>query len=400
MSSSNGHNTWDSSAATSREVRKPRICMPSGRTFKRKAFHCGHYEAQDVLCEVDDVDLICLEPERGYEFKESWQRRLLYRDVTRKLIFQNPGLKKVRLKQEYDLFFAICQTHHDFLNINAIEGWKDHCKTSVVWFDEMWAALIPRYKYWLHALKKFDHIFVGARGTVGPLADAIGKPVHWLSGGVDTVRFSPRPNPPTRAVDVYSIGRRAEGIHQILLKEVDRKNLFYIYDTFEGSLTNVRDHKEHRNLFANVAKRSKYFMVAPGKIDSSSETKGQLEVGFRYYEGAAAGAILLGQAPDCDAFREMFPWRDAVIEVHPDGSNVLEVLSRLKSEPERAAAIGGQNAEGALLHHDWVYRFKEIFRVAGIEPSASMVARERRLKELAAQVSGSMQSEAVSRQTP
>ena len=35
--------------------------MPSGRLFKKKTFLCGHYEAQDILHEVDDVDLICLQ---------------------------------------------------------------------------------------------------------------------------------------------------------------------------------------------------------------------------------------------------------------------------------------------------------------------------------------------------
>ena len=66
--------------------KKPRICMPSGRLFKRKVFLSGHYEAQDILQEVDDLDLICLEPGPGYPLQEKWQRRLLFHDVSRKLI--------------------------------------------------------------------------------------------------------------------------------------------------------------------------------------------------------------------------------------------------------------------------------------------------------------------------
>src|SRR5580704_14849528 len=155
MSSTIVNDQWKKDAKPSTQMAKPRICMPTARRFKKHAFQCGHYEAQDVLQEVDNVDLIYLEPVRGYEFRENLQRRLLYRDVTRKLIFQNPGLRKVRLTREYDLFIALCQNYHDFLSINAIEGWKDQCKTSVVWIDEMWAASIPDFKYWLHALKRF-----------------------------------------------------------------------------------------------------------------------------------------------------------------------------------------------------------------------------------------------------
>jgi len=114
---------WEAAEAP-RDAMKPRICMPTARGFKKKTFYCAQYEAQDVLLDVDDVDLIHLEPGRGYKFKEAWQRRLLFRDVTRKLIFANPGLHKVRLTKEYDLFLMMCQMEHDFLNISAIEGWQ------------------------------------------------------------------------------------------------------------------------------------------------------------------------------------------------------------------------------------------------------------------------------------
>jgi hypothetical protein len=50
------------------------------------------YEAQDVLQVTDDVHLICLEPRRGFRFKGKWQRELLYRDPTNRLMSMNPGL--------------------------------------------------------------------------------------------------------------------------------------------------------------------------------------------------------------------------------------------------------------------------------------------------------------------
>lgn len=362
---------------------RARICLPTARNFTKRVFQCGFYEAQDVLAATDAVDLIKLEPGPGFHFKERWQRRLLYHDITRKLIFQNPGLHKVRLTREYDLFVVHCQTYWDFLYLNAIQGWKDHCKTTVCWIDELWASHIPLYRYWLHALKQFDHVFVGYRGTVAPLSKAIGKACHWLPGAVDALRFSPYPDPSPRVVDVYSIGRRWEGIHRTLLQAAERKDLFYVHDTVSSIQIEVQDHRQHRDLFANVAKRSRYFMVAPGKIDVPEETQGQVEIGFRYYEGAAAGTVMIGQPPNCEAFRETFPWADPVIPIQPDGSDVLRVMSSLDAEPERVSAISRRNAAGALLRHDWVYRWKEILRVAGMEPSPQMVARERRLEELA-----------------
>jgi hypothetical protein len=393
MSFPNGNSELRLGGEVSKQPRSPRICMPSGRNFRKEAFHCADFEAQDVLLEVDDVDLICLQPARGYKFKESWQRRLMFRDVSRRLIFANPGHHRVRLTRDYDLFLVRCQTEKDVPDFNAVEGWKDHCRTSACWIDEMWVAQIPGQKYWLHALNQFDHVFIGCRNTVGPMSKALGRPVHYLPGAVDTLRFTPYPDPPARAIDVYSIGRRREGIHQRLLQAAKRKEMFYIHDTFQGALAEVYDYREHRDHFANVAKRSRYFMVAPGKIDSVAENQGQSEVGHRYYEGAAAGAVMLGEAPSGDAFQQMFPYPDAVVQVRPDGCDVMEVLAELSSDPERISAAAQRNAVGALLRHDWVYRWKEILRVAGLEPSTAMTARERRLQELAAIVPGPVKTQ-------
>ena len=375
--------TWET-AEVPKEAMKPRICMPTARGFKKKAFYCAQYEAQDVLLDVDDVDLIHLKPGRGYQFKEAWQRRLLFRDVTGKLIFANPGLHKVRLTQEYDLFLMMCQMEHDFLNISAIEGWQDHCKTSVCWIQEMWAARIPLCKYWIHSLlRRFDHVFVSARGSVAALSDAIGQPCRWLPDAVDTLRFSPYPTPPARVIDVYSIGRRREEIHRALLEAARRKDIFYVYDTFGGSMSNVLNYREHRDFFSNMAKRSRFFVVAPAKLGIPGETGGQVEIGARYYEGASAGTVMIGHAPEGEAFRELFPWQDAVISLQADGSDVIKVLSSLGAEPERISAISRRNAAEALLRHDWIYRWKEILKVAGIEPLPRMKLREQRLRHLA-----------------
>jgi hypothetical protein len=372
---------------SSSQMPKPRICMPTARRFKKRAFQCGHYEAQDILHEVDNVDLIYLERGPGYELRENWQRKLLYRDVSRRLIFQNPGLRKVRLTQEYDLFIALCQNYHDFLSINAIQGWKDHCKTSVVWIDEMWAAAIPDFKYWLHALNRFDHVLIGTIGTEQPLSDAIGRKCEWLAGGVDALRFTPFPHAPARVIDVYSVGRRWDGIHQALLKAAENRSIFYIADTFSGSYAEVFDHRQHRELYANMAIRSKYFMVAPGKVDAPEETQGQVGIGYRYYEGAAAGAVMIGQPPNCEAFTKMFPWDDAVVEIDPSGSDVVDVLSKLDAEPERLSAIGKKNGIECLLRHDWAYRWKDLLRIAGMQPLIGMEKRIHRLADVAEEAS-------------
>jgi spore maturation protein CgeB len=307
----------------------------------------------------------------------------MYRDVSRQLAFLNPGLKRVRLTKEYDLLVVMCPTYWDFLYVNAIDGWKDHVKTSVCWLDELWAANLPHYKYWLPSLTRFDHVVVAMPGTVAPLSDAIGRRCHYVPAGVDAVRFSPYPDTPDRVIDVYSVGRKSARVHQALLKQAAGNGIFYVHDTLQSGESQATDHRQHRDLYASIAKRSRFFMVAPGKANLPEETQRQVVVGFRYLEGSAAGTVMIGQAPDCQQFREMFDWPDAVIEIREDGSDVADVLARLRSRPDRIREIGRQNARNALQRHDWAYRWKQILEIAGLRPRAGMGIREQRLKELA-----------------
>jgi hypothetical protein len=169
-------------------------------------------------------------------------------------------------------------------------------------------------------------------------------------------------------------------MHRVLLQASARQEIFYAYDTFQGVGLEVTDARQHREFLANMAKRSRFFVVAPTKTEY---TKEQVEIAYRYYEGAAAGAVMIGQSPGIEAFRRMFPWPDAVVHTQPDGSDTMETIACLSSQPERMAMISRRNTAEALLQHDWVYRWKEIFRLADIAPLPGLAAREKRLKELA-----------------
>ena len=46
---------------------------------------------------------------------------------------------------------------------------------------------------------------------------------QYLPAGIDNLNFSPYPNPPARAIDVLSIGRRAPAIHKALLQWAGKK---------------------------------------------------------------------------------------------------------------------------------------------------------------------------------
>jgi hypothetical protein len=166
---------------------------------------------------------------------------------------------------------------------------------------------------------------------------------------------------------------------------VRENRLFYLHDSIGGS--QAINSKEHRALFANVAKRSRYFIVNPGKIDEPDLRGQQIETGNRYFEGAASGAIMVGERPNNEVFEGLFDWPDAVTQL-PYGSRDIDlVIKDLDGDPERQDRIRRTGIVQALMRHDWVYRWDAILDEVGLKPTQAAHERKDRLRKLAEVVS-------------
>jgi Glycosyl transferases group 1 len=359
-----------------------RVCMPVF-SFRRQAYRTGLREAQDILAECADVDLIDLDIEPSFGWKEPALNALCYHAPFRMFTSSNPGLRPVRLTREYDVLVAVCPYWRDVANVNAVVNWRNHCRTSICWIDELWAWEIADLTHWLPILERFDHIVVGISGTGRALTEVLGRVCHEVSGAVDVLKFGPLPNPPRRVIDILSIGRRIPPVHDALLNLAARDGLFYVYDTAQNGNSDVPDFRAHRRMYGDFAKRSQVFMVSPGKMNLPHNTRGQVDLGFRYFEGAAAGAALVGLLPDNPLFRSMFDWPDAVIAVRSDGSDTAKVVSALLQDPEKLRRIGNRNMAEMLRRHDWVHRWRQVFSFARLPITSAMTARETQLAAMA-----------------
>jgi hypothetical protein len=386
----NGQHASPKMRAMPVEPRRPdappaRVCIVSLRGINKHAAWCSNYEFEDVIAGVDDVDLYTLEPGTAYDTRQWLARRMVWKPGLRRLTpFLNPGLKKVVLDRDYDLFVFVCMNPSDLIYLSAVEGWKDRCKKRVCYMVEFYAGWVKEYAYHLSLLGDFDFVTQSFSSCVAAVAAASGRPCHAVPLGVDTQRYTPLPDPLPRSIDVYSMGRRVESAHDALLARARQRELFYIYDTIPGLNITPRDYVQHRELVANFGKRARFFIAYPAKVDTAEETRGASEVGARFFEGAATGAVLLGQAPNVQAFRNDFHWQDAIVELGSTAESVNAFLSTVERDRERYVAAGKRNAVEALKRFDWAYRWKELLRIAGLAPHPKLAAREQRLNDLAA----------------
>jgi hypothetical protein len=367
--------------STDAQPGKPRVLIFSLRNIFGKAlFRCPHYEFEDIICEIDSAELLAprVDP---FSRRSSFATRLAYHAP----VALNPGIQRISAKRHYDIFFTICAYPQDLIMFNAVSNVSDGCAISVCLLDELWVRGMVHHRHFLRILAKFDVVMLYYSQTVKPLSETIGRKCVFLPPGIDAILFCPYPNPPNRVVDVYSIGRRSEITHQRLLRMVRESGLFYLHDSIGGS--QAINSKEHRALLANVAKRSRYFIINPGKVDEPETRGNQIEASNRYFEGAASGAILVGERPSNEVFERLFDWPEAVTQLPYDSCDIDLVIKDLDGDPERQDRIRRTGIVQTLMRHDWVYRWEAVLKTADLEPMQGLLERKERLRKLAEVVS-------------
>lgn len=360
---------------------KPRILLFSHENiYEQEVWRCSWHDFIRILLEIDSVDVVAPKPKNWYQNGKRLALRLGERFKTP----INPGIVTTTVDREYDLFVVICEKASELLHLQALKGWRERCKKTVCVLPEYYVKEIPYTKSCIEVLSQFDHvIFMFVVNE--PFQKLIKGQGRYMPAGIDTLLFCPYPNPPERCIDVLSIGRRAKPVHQALMRMAREEGKFYVYDTIND--LHAYDLDEHRSMIANMAKRSRYFIVSPGKFDVPTETGGQMEFGYRYFEAAAPGTIMIGmRSPGNKEFDKIFNWEDSVIEVPFDSDAIVDTIHELDKQPERQARIRRTNMRQCLQNHDWVYRWEEILDWVGMPALPMLENRKRRLRDLAEMV--------------
>jgi hypothetical protein len=366
------------------------VLLLSQRRIADLVAYCLAYEFEDVLAAVTDAERIDATDLPALEFSRRAYKLARVACGSPRLarrVAPYPS-SKVFLERDFELFFPVFSHTYELYTLAAIPNWHQRCRKAACFITEV--NLLP--KYLLELLSGFDHIFVGSRHTVNDVARMTGRACTYLPLATDVLRFSPSsPNQP-RPIEVCNIGRRSQVTHKALLKYAEQQNKFYYYDTVAASGSDLKQRTfrvdsphEHRIMLASILKHSCYFIANRSHINNPEFTAGRDEISARFYEGAAAGAVMIGEAPRTDDFRGQFDWLDAVIRVPFDSPDIGRILVDLNGDPERLRGIRRNNAREAALRHDWLHRIRVVFDVLGLPPTEGMQVRAHRLDQIASQ---------------
>lgn len=358
-----------------------RILTYSQRNLKMHAAWACLYEFQDLLADIDSVDYFI--PIENYERSKQffkWVKRFSRSPSLGDLLRPKPN--SITLNRDYDLFYVLLANPFECIAINSLKNWRQRAKFSVCHLVEIWEKDIPKLEAILkYFYKYFDHIFVGHFYGLEKISEITGCSCSYLPITIDALKFCPDPKGQLRPIDVFSLGRRSEVTHKAMFDFAQQQNLWYLYDTLK--VFDIKDYTEHRSLIASQLKRSRYLFANRARADRPDVRGDQSEIGYRFFEGAAAGTIMLGDYPDTDIYHQYFDWPDATIRMPFDNPNIGEMIKELDTQPERLARIRRDNVVNSLLKFDYVYSWEKILNVAGLSPHSKLLKRKEKLKEMA-----------------
>ena len=359
-----------------------RIAILSEREINHHVASCCLYEFEDAIAQVDSVDFFT--PKRSYKSAQrnfKWVKKLTRSPQIANHLKFDPN--SFTLEHDYDLFFMILDNPSKFIALDSIKNWRQKCKKAVCYIIEIWESKISECQDYLELFKDFDHIYLGHTSSTKAVEEITGVPCSYLPFATDAIKFSPNSINSPRGIDITNIGRRSEVTHQALLDRMELGDFFYYYDT--SKKIQVRDPQEHRNLLANLAKNSRYWITNnPNFNDDPSLKKGiQKELGYRIFEGTAGGAIAIGNQTATEEFNKYFDWEDALISIPAHAANIADIIQELDSQSDRLEKIRRHNIYNSLTRHDWVYRWRHILEDAGLEITPEIEQREAQLRQRA-----------------
>ena len=276
---------------------------------------------------------------------------------------------------EHEVLLAVMGQVRDLALLGAMRDWRRKSRYAICWLHELWIEEIPRLRGMLRALEQFDLVLCSLYYTAEKLREELkGPDVIYLPPGVDTLGFAPSIEPSLRPIDITNLGVIADATHESLLEYVKQIDGFYFFDTEKGT-REARSPSQHRLRYANILKRSKYFLCHFAKI-AFEESGGQLEFGLRYFEGLAAGCVVLGSRKSRPDFDKFLGWEDSVLEMPFECPNTSEILQRLDREADRLRDISARNVRRSLESNDHAHRWKTIVDRLGLSEDYHLRRRQ------------------------
>jgi hypothetical protein len=213
---------------------------------------------------------------------------------------------------------------------------------------------------------EWDYTFTSFAGAVPFLEE--GTQRRWLVApqGVKLERFHPAASE-EKLVEFCAYGRRLEKVHESIKAYCRATGKHYAYTTATGMQPQL-DPRENYEMYAWHLNHSIFNFCWPVERTNPTRVKTFSPITCRWFEAAASGNVIIGQAPTDPTFEKIFG-KDLVFPINEieDAESLNMVWEKLWDERERHLQAASERRERLAQQWSWETRVKEILEHVGVE---------------------------------
>ncbi len=355
-----------------------RVCVASHYGYGAALYNRLVFEACAAIAAMTGATIVAPGPApRG----KVWRTASMAKHVITGVPFSS--IESCTVTEDFDLFLFVAMRPQDLVCLDSIKGWREHSHKAAAFLFETWSGLVDEKRSYYRRLDPFDQVFLFNANSVEHVQRVTTAACSHLPAAVDCLAATPYPRPAARPIDVITMGRTDRTVHKQLVEMTRRQELLYVWDLPPGTMTSSYAEAQFRSY--HLIRSSRLFTSFNFKIaaDKGKESRGEDAVPARVFEGAAAGAVMIGTAPTVPDYAPLFDWPDALIEMPMDPVDMEAFYAELQANPERLRRAGILNAAQSLRRHDWAYRWEEMLRRLDLPASPALAERKAHLAALA-----------------
>lgn len=283
-----------------------------------------------------------------------------------------------------DLFVACLSINNVVGLFGRAKGWhrpfrRVFCYVFDAWVSEYEvtkSALRHRVSRYSRVIRQLDHLFVSNPDSVAQYEAVYRIPVTYVPLAADVLQFGSMQ--PHRPITVNAYGRQHPPHVEILSRAFNSNRssraLHHTDHTAIGAVFSLPQHRAH---FWKLLSMSCITLAYdPVAVDPGSRRFPFSFIGQRWFEGLAAGCVVVGIRPNCDEAARLLHWEDATLEAPHEPEGFLQFVDELLADRARLARIRVANYRQMLLEHDWGYRVAEMLAALGVDAPPAWTLRQ------------------------
>jgi hypothetical protein len=242
-------------------------------------------------------------------------------------------------------------------------------------------------------LPKLDHLFVITPSLAQEVERIHSVKTSFLPLAANT--FSLPEYQSQRSIDILGYGRINQQVHKQLQKfnEAGSQRL-YLYSTFAGA--EVYDVRDHLALLNRLLGRSKISLCFEASY--LQRFKGRSPLLYRWFEGWAAGCVIVGKKPVDKGIEALMGWQDSTLGIPDDLEDLIPFVESLLQDEPRLQEISWRNYVECRLRHDWRYRLRHMFEKLNLPLPAQLIEQIEQLQRYKQHQQGCSQFDSIIRE--